>query len=430
MIDIIEFYQNQAQKFKSPTPWLNAIKNQALDDFIKQGFPDKHNENWKYTSTSLFSKQMFVKRNSDECLDKNALETILTGRQSDCPIGIKIPIVNGVIMGLSGLITKLPNGVIVDDLSSAINKYPELVKPHLNKILKTENGFQSLNTALLNSGVFIYIPKDLVVEDAILLNNIQTVAQQAVFLRNLIIAEEGSSINIIEDFKGESVDSYFTNTVTEVFVGNFATVNHYKIQRESKESYHFGHVSANQMENSNFNSHLLVLGGMWSRSDTTINLQKSTAKCLLNGIYLPKNKQHMDQQTKVNHMVADCQSEQDYKGIVSDMALAAFNGIVFVDKHAKHTVAKQQNKNLLLSNAAEVYTKPQLNIYSDDVVCTHGATVGQLDEDALFYFSTRGINAADARRYLLRAFAEDNLTAINNSALSGWMGELINQHME
>ena len=201
---------------------------------------------------------------------------------------------------------------------------------------------------------------------------------------------------------------------------------HYKIQRESKLAYHMGHLAVNQAMDSQLDSHLFSLGGKCVRSDITIGLSEPGAQCLMNGVYVPNDLQHMDHHTLVTHEAPNCRSEQDYKGILNGHSRAVFNGRVVVAKGAQHTQAKQQNKNLLLSIDTEIDTKPQLEIFADDVVCTHGATVGQLDEEAIFYLATRGIGRADATRYLVKAFTVDNLRILANVELATWVGTLLN----
>ncbi|MDF1757413.1 MAG: Fe-S cluster assembly protein SufD [Legionellaceae bacterium] len=429
MSEAIDFYQKQALNSISKTAWMAELQKKALAEFCEIGFPMRGNEDWKYTRVDSFLKQLFKSSKSDISLDKHALEVLATGRQSDAPIGIKIPVINGFPMGLDGLVSKLPAGVIVKPLATALLENSDKIKPYLNQILETTNGFQSLNTAMIQSGLFIYIPENIRLPEPLLLSYLHTSNQQATFLRNLIVAEKSSEVTIIEDYQGESNSCYHTNAITEVFVDDFAVVKHYKVQRESKQSFHYGHIAAKQQTNSQFSTYLLNIGGQWARCDTTIDLAESSAKCILNGIYMPTSNQHMDHQTEVNHLTAGCDSSQDYRGIVTDQGRAIFNGKIFVEKYAKQTVAHQQNKNLLLSSQAEVDTKPQLDIYSDDVVCTHGATVGQLDEDALFYFTTRGIDEDEGKKYLLQAFAADNIQAIENKSLSNWMSSLLIQQM-
>ena len=214
-----------------------------------------------------------------------------------------------------------------------------------------------------------------------------------------------------------------------MFAAANATVTHYKIQRESKAALHIGHLAISQGASSQVNSHLFSFGGKLVRSDTTFALEAPHAQCFMNGIYAPTAGQHMDHHTRVTHAVAHCSSVQDYKGILSGHSRAVFNGQVIVAKDAQHTSAQQQNKNLLLSVGAEIDTKPQLEIFADDVVCTHGATVGQLDEDALFYLATRGIEPAEASQYLVRAFAAENIRAVTQAPLAEWLSQRLTRQI-
>jgi len=429
MSEVVEFYQHQAQTLTSHVEWLAQLQQQALTDFKRIGFPTRDHEEWKYSSTEPFLKQSFTQSKQTEHLDKRAIAVMTTGRQTDVPVGTKIPLVNGVAIGIETLASSLPPGVIVSSLMDATQHHADKLQPYLGHILQHEHGFHALNTAMLHCGLFIYVPKRVCLAEPLLLTHWQTAPDQATFLRHVIVAEEGSSVTVIEDYQGDSASCYFTNVVTEVHAAANAAVTHYKIQREGKQAFHVGHLAVNQATGSQVASHLLNLGGQWSRCDATMNLHEATAGCLLNGIYAPAENQHMDQHTVVNHHVPDCTSDQNYKGILTGHSRAVFNGKVYVAKAAQRTEAKQQNKNLVLSKNAEIDTKPQLDIYADDVICTHGATVGQLDEDALFYLATRGIDETEASRYLVQAFAADNLHQMTNITLSTWMSTLLNQQI-
>ena len=253
----------------------------------------------------------------------------------------------------------------------------------------------------------------------------QQTANQASYVRNLIIAEPGACATIIEDYQGTSNTVYFTNAMTEVHLGANAHLTHYKIQREGRAAYHVSEVAVEQAANSTFDSHSFSVGGQWVRSDTVVSLNESGADCKLNGVYAPSNGQHIDHHTCVFHNVPNCTSDEDYKGILSGQSRAVFNGKVIVAKGADKTTAKQQNKNLLLSLGAEIDTKPELQIFADDVVCSHGATVGQLDETALFYLEARGIDPVDARRMLVQAFATDNLRRVTYAPIVSLLDELL-----
>ncbi|MCL9685444.1 Fe-S cluster assembly protein SufD [Legionella maioricensis] len=421
MNEILEFYQEQVKKGLSPHPWLAQLQSKASTELNRHGFPTRHDEEWKYTHVDALLKQRFSLQSS------KANPTSL--KSSELPVKHQLLMHNGLISGEKELAKKLPSGVLLLPLSVALVDHADLIKPYLGTILQQEHGFHFLNTVMIQCGLFLYIPKGVCIEEPIALTHVQDQTNQAVHLRHLIIAEAQSQATFIEEYRGETDCCYLTNTVTEVFVGAGAQLTHYKIQNESKDAYHLGHLSVKQLAHSHFASHSLSLGGKLVRSDISMYLQEEHAQCLMNGIYAPAEGQHVDHHTTVHHLVPNCSSEQDYKGILTGRSRAVFNGKVIVAKDAQHTDAKQQNKNLLLSANAEIDTKPQLEIFADDVLCSHGATVGQLDEEALFYLATRGIGRLEASHYLIHAFAQDNLRLIPNRELADWMGNLLTQQL-
>lgn len=384
MNDLVDLYQQQATARVSTTPWLAKLQTNALADFQRLGFPTRHNEEWKYTSVDAFLKQSF-----EACVDS------------------------------FGMTATFPNnvpGLIVQPLAQALIEHPEKIQTYLGQILKHEHGFQALNTAMIATGFFIYIPENALLSEPVVISHAHNQTQQVHYVRHVIAAQQGSAATIIETYQGEH--EYCVNTMTEVYAAKHAQVVHYKLQRESRSAYHFGHTAVSQDAHSRFDSHLFSFGGKLVRSDLSIDLKQPKASCFMNGIYAPATGQHMDHHTCVTHQVADCQSIQDYKGILSAQSRAVFNGKVIVAKDAQQTRAEQQNKNLLLSTHAEIDTKPQLEIFANDVICTHGSTVGQLDEEALFYLATRGLKRDEASRYLIEAFATDNLRAVENTQLA------------
>ncbi|VEB32911.1 Fe-S cluster assembly protein SufD [Legionella cherrii] len=429
MSEILDFYQQRAKVSFSTLPWLAQLQTQALSDLSQQGFPTRHDENWKYTSVDALLNQAFMRSDAAEPSKDSVDSAYDKARSSDLPIKQNLLILNGLISGEQQLAQALPKGVLVLPLTVALTQHPELLKPYLGTILKQEHGFHFLNTAMIHCGVVIYIPAGVVIEEPIALTHIQNRMDQAVYLRHLIIAEANSQATIIEDYQGLADCCYLTNKVTEVVVGSGAKLNHCTIQRESKSAFHVGHLSVKQLAGSEFANHSLSLGGQWVRSDISLYLQEEKAHSLMNGIYAPAEGQHVDHHTTVEHLVPYCSSEQDYKGILMGRSRAVFNGKVIVAQEAQHTDAKQQNKNLLLSANAEVDTKPQLEIFADDVLCSHGATVGQLDEEALFYLATRGIDRLEASHYLIHAFASDNLRLIPHRQLADYMGHLLTQQL-
>lgn len=427
MNEILEFYQEQAKKGLSTYPWLAQLQVQASTDLNRYGFPTRHDEEWKYTNVDTLLKQRFVP--PPLIADAIASNSSNSSNSSDIPVKDPFYLVNGHLVNAEDLAKKMPKGVLILPLALALTQHADLVKPYLGTILQQEHGFHFLNTALIQSGVLVYIPEGIHIEEPIALIHVQNQNNQAVHLRHLIIAEARSQVTFIEEYSGESESCYFTNSVTEVFLGAQAQLTHYKIQRESKAAYHLGHLAVKQSAKSQFFSHSLSLGGKLVRSDLSMYLQEENAHCLMNGIYAPAEGQHVDHHTTVHHLVPNCTSEQDYKGVLTGHSRAVFNGKVIVAKDAQHTNAKQQNKNLLLSAHAEIDTKPQLEIFADDVLCSHGATVGQLDEEALFYLATRGIGRQEASQYLIHAFAQDNLRLIPHRHVADWMGNLLTQQL-
>ncbi|ARG98060.1 Fe-S cluster assembly protein SufD [Legionella micdadei] len=421
MSDVIEFYQQQAKGYFSTIPWLAKLQEKGLAELQHFGFPTRHQEDWKYTLVDSLLSLRFTQQPS------NQTTQVKTGIK--LPLNIHVLVQNGQVFNEAIPISDLPPGVLIESLATALEQHPDKIKPYLGQALHHEHGFQALNTAMLRCGVIVYLPAGVCIEDPIILSHWQDQENQAVHSRFVIIAGEGSQATIVEDYSGVGAGNYFTNTVTEVFAAKDARLAHYKIQREAKSAYHIGHLSVKQAGGSQFESHALNLGGKLARSDISLHLQEEHARCLLNGIYVPTEGQHIDHHTAVHHQVPNCQSEQDYKGILMGRSRAVFNGKVIVAKDAQHTQAHQQNKNLLLSAQAEIDTKPQLEIFADDVICTHGATVGQLDEEALFYLATRGIGRREASSYLIHAFAADNLRLVSNRILADWMATLLNEQL-
>jgi Fe-S cluster assembly protein SufD len=422
MNEFLDFYEQQAKKGLSTIPWLAALQAKGLHKLADCGFPTRHDEDWKYTLVDNLLRTRFVQQDRQQ--------TIVGPRPNLRPLdGLRLIMQNGHVLGEKELANHLPTGVLVQSLVQALEQHATKIKPYLGQILHHEHGFQALNTAMLGCGILVYLPAGVCVVKPIVLSHWQDQDNQAIHSRYLIIAEEGSQATIIEEYSGIEDCSYFSNTVTEMIVAAKAKIVHYKIQREGKAAYHIGHLSVQQDYGSQFASHSLSLGGRLVRSDISLRLQEEYAQCLLNGIYMPTEGQHIDHHTTVHHLVPNCQSEQDYKGILSGRSRAVFNGKVIVAKGAQHTQARQQNKNLLLSPQAEIDTKPQLDIFADDVICTHGATVGQLAEEALFYLATRGIDRQEASSYLVHAFADDNLRLVPDPKLAKWMATLLNQQL-
>jgi Fe-S cluster assembly protein SufD len=308
---------------------------------------------------------------------------------------------------------ELPRGVQVGSLAQAFEGNFERVESHLAQYARFDRQpFVALNTALMTDGAFLYVPRGVVVEDPIHLLFLADSEEQPFTYhpRTLILAEESSQVTVLETFIGSG--AYFTNAVTEIVLGENAVVDHYRSQCESNAAFHVATLQVQQAGDSNFRSHAVSLGGSLVRNDINAVLAGLGVESTLNGLYVARDRQHVDNHTAIDHAQPHCNSHELYKGILDDAATAVFNGKIFVRQDAQKTDAKQTNQNLLLSRDATINTKPQLEIFADDVRCTHGATVGQLDEDAIFYLRSRGIGLEEARSVLTYAFATDILHRI------------------
>lgn len=411
MESALDFYLSQPALVPH-FPQVEGLRREAQAALKAFGFPTRRDEDWKYSPADEFCKQRF-----EVCDTPGA------------PLADSFPSMPSYLM--SGQVlqaAQLPEGVIVLPWADALMLHAEKIGPILGRILKDRHGFHAQNTAMLSRGLFIYLPKNIVLTEPLRLVNWQN-QQKASYLRHLVVLEEGASATFIEDYQGESEAAYYTNVITEVMLHPRASLKHYKVLREGRQAYHFGQLAVRQAAHSFFETHSFAVGGQWVRSDIDVEFVEPHASCVMNGIYMTEAKQHLDHHTKIYHRVPHCNSEQDYKGLVTGHSHVVFNGIVHVSPKAIKTVAHQSNKNLLLSKHAEVDTKPQLEIYADDVVCTHGATVGQLDHEALFYLETRGIPLSEAHSFLMRAFVEENLQRLGHPELSRWMSQLLNQQM-
>jgi Fe-S cluster assembly protein SufD len=311
-------------------------------------------------------------------------------------------------------LTDLPNEIVVSNLTEVPAEFAKVVSDHLGVYADyRDQAFTALNTAVIGDGAFVYIPKGKAVETPIHLLFISTASEPTVsHPRVLIVAGEGSIATVTESYFSISEDVYFTNSVTEVFAGQNAMLTHYRLQEESERAFHVATTQVHQERGSNYTSYAISLGGEIARHSLNVALTDEHIETTIDGLYVVTGKQHVDNHTTIDHQKPHCTSHQLYKGILDDRSRAVFNGIVFVREGAVLTDAHQLNKNLLLSSEATANTKPQLEIFADDVKCAHGATVGQLEDEELFYLATRGIPKDRARALLTYGFAEDVISKI------------------
>jgi Fe-S cluster assembly protein SufD len=410
--------------------WVHQIRKAAISRFAELGFPTTQHEEWKYTSVAPIVKVPFMTAdNQPGGLTKESLSLHTLG-QAACA---QLVFVNGRYSPALSSIGSLPDGVKAGSLATALSADPAAVEPYLARHAGYQgHPFVALNTAFIQDGAFVSIPKGKVVETPIHLLFVSTQDRPAStelsagfdsaqdrrgtatvsHPRNLILAGDDSQTMIVESYIGLNNALYFTNVVTEIVAGENAVVAHYKLQRESEEAFHISTVQASLSRSSNFSSHSIDLGGALVRNDVNAILDGQGIECVLDGLYMVAGRQHVDNHTRIDHVKPHCRSRELYKGVLGGRSKGVFNGKIYVHKDAQKTDAKQTNKNLLLSEDAVINTKPQLEIYADDVKCTHGTTIGQLDQEAIFYLRSRGIDLEAARGLLTYAFASEMIGRI------------------
>jgi Fe-S cluster assembly protein SufD len=410
-------------------PALETLKQRAAERFAALGYPTTRNEDWKFTSVAAIS-QVAWKAPSAGAGDGNP-SAALASLRPELPV-YELVFVNGRCMPSLSSLGDLPAGVRVQSLAQAVQSHADQLEPWLGSVADIDNhAFTALNTSRMMDGALVIIPRGVKLSRPVHLVFLADLGQHyAVHPRNLVIAEESSEVTIIESFGGREDTAYFTNSVTEVVVGANARVEHLKIQREGERACHVGTIEVKQARDSRFRSFSFALGGALARTNIYSVMAGEGSDCTLNGLYLLHQNQHIDHQTRIEHAVANCSSREVYKGILDGNSHAVFNGKVYVRPEAQKTDGKQTNKNLLLSEGAKVDTKPQLEIFADDVKCTHGATVGRLDEIGLFYLESRGISAPRARRLLTYGFAAEVLGEIQQEPIRRQLERLVFERLE
>ncbi len=408
----------------STIPWARNLREKAFEAFDAEGFPTTREENWKYTDTRPIAKNNFtLSKNSTNDIDAQAL-SLWTFPGLSC---YTMVFVNGYYSPSLSDINGLPSGVTIISLADALRNKPDMIEQLFQQIPSQKASvFTSLNTALMTDGAVIMLDKNATSKPIHLLyvttGDEQNISTQA---RNLIVGGKGSAATIIESYAGKEDAHSFTNVVSDVVIQESARIDHYKIQQESLNTYHIGAINVYQHRDSMYVSNSISLGASLARTDIHSMLDEEGAQCVLNGLYVVSGRQHVDHHTCVDHCKPHGKSEEVYKGIIDDRAHAVFNGKVVVHEKAQKTDAQQSNKNLLLSENAVIDTKPELEIYADDVKCSHGATVGQLDEDTLFYLQSRGVEEENARKILIYSFIDDVISRIHIKELKIKMQELI-----
>lgn len=416
----------QQQQTGAPQSWLNRLRESAMSRFEELGFPTTHDEEWKYTNVAPLAKIGFTPLATDADAARNDVDSVSIPETGNS----QLVFVNGHARTDLSSLTALPAAVVVMELSQALadERYVEIIRENLARNADfVANSFTALNTALISAGAFVYIPKGINVEVPLQLLFVSDAPtpKAATFPRVLLVAEENSSASLIESYVGTTGAQYFTNAVVEVVLKEGARLEHYKVQRESNHAFHIATTAADLGANSSYDTTTITFGAQLSRHDVHVNMDHEGAECWVDGLYLVTGSQHTDTHSVIDHRKPHCTSHQLYKGILDGKSRAVFNGKVFVRHDAQKTDAMQTNKNLLLSNEARVDTKPQLEILADDVKCAHGAAVGQLEEDELFYLEARGIHPDLARNLLTYGFAEEVIGKIKIESIRAQLDEAV-----
>ena len=402
---------DQLQRESNGVNPLSELRTRGFSRFSAAGFPTTALESWRFTNVNPLTRRQFV------VAGPTSLDPAMISQfELENFKGPKLVCVNGCYSPELSNIGALPAGVELRSLADTLADDPELVKSQLAKLANFDDpssSFTALNTAFLQDGFVVRILDDTILEEPIHLLFVGTGDGDAMsHPRTLVVAGSNSQVRLVESYVGVADGASLTNAVTEVFVGDGAVVDHYKLLRESVEAFHVGSMHLRLGRSSTFSSHAITLGGAIARNEVIAELQGEGGECTLNGLYLANANRLVDNHTTIHHAKPHCDSHELYKGILDGQARAVFNGKIIVAIDAQKTDAKQSNKTLLLSEDAQINTKPELEIFADDVRCTHGATIGQLDAEALFYLRSRGLNLEQSRDVLIHAFASDLLGRI------------------
>jgi len=408
---------------KSENDTFKEIRKQALDNFKKLGFPTRKEEAWKYTSLNSILREEYQLEISEPKIDIEKIKSYFLPEADT----YKVIFVNGILQeNLSTLVNT--EGFVIDTLAKAKDTgvHKEIIAKHYNQIAKKES-MAELNTAMNFDGLFVYINKSIIVDKPIELFNFAIGTNNALLLqpRNLIVAEDNAQVQIIERHQNLGESSVFTNSVTEVYNSKDAQVKLYKIQANTETSSLVDGTYILQEGNTESSVHTFSFGGKITRNNLEFYQHGSHSNSILKGITILEDKEHVDHHTLVHHTQPDCESHQDYKGIYADRSTGIFNGKIFVDKIAQKLNAYQQNNNIVVDDRATINAKPQLEIFADDVRCSHGCTIGQLPEESLFYLRSRGIPKKEAEAVMMYAFANTALESVSIPSLRKEIGRLI-----
>jgi Fe-S cluster assembly protein SufD len=416
--------QQQLERRAAVPAWLETLRRQALDRLVENGLPSTRNEEWRFTNTAPITRTAF--RPVEGAPVTGEMRQFVNRHAP----GVRLVLVNGRYSPALSALDTLPPGVIAAPLATVFHDH--LVGRHLARhagFSDPAEGFAALNTAMIEDGAFLHVAAGAVVNEPLYLVHLAAGEGAVAHPRLLALLCRDSQTHMVEVYGSVGPGVTFTNAVSELICGGNAIVEHYKLQLESERAFHVGVTQVYQERSSVVADHNVVLGGRLVRNDVNFVLDGEGAEGQLNGLYVTNGRQHVDNRTKIDNRRPHCPSRELYKGILDGQSSAVFNGGIIVRQEAQKTDAKQSNKNLLLSEDAVINTKPQLEIWADDVKCTHGATVGQIDADALFYLRSRGIGQQEARSLLTYAFSNEMLARMKVEGVRKRMEEELHRKL-
>jgi Fe-S cluster assembly protein SufD len=406
--------------------WLRELRRKAFARFCEIGFPTTHDEDWRFTNVSAISNTTFCLKPDVRVSPQQIEPWRVEGA------GCQLVFLNGQFAPHLSNAGIHAGNIEVSGLALALKRNPRFIEQHLGRYVDVRrDSFPALNTAFVEDGAVVHIPRGVVVEKPIYLLFVSVPDGLPVMNhpRTLIVAEEGSQVTLVEEYVTLGSEPVLCNAVTEVVADDNAVLSHYRIERDQANTFNISTLSVHQGRSASVVSHSILLGGALVRNNVHPVLRGAGGECLINGLFLGSDHQHIDNYMLVEHASPHCGSRQFYNGILDDHAHGVFHGRIIVHKDAQKTDAKQTNRNLLLSDDAQIDTKPQLEIHADDVKCTHGATIGQIDEEALFYLRSRGIGEVSARKLLLLAFAGECLERMKEVPVRKHVDTLVNRYV-
>jgi Fe-S cluster assembly protein SufD len=427
MTPTLDSYVDERERAKQIGPGVPAafsrISQTAFDHFLAHGFPNTHQEEWRFTSVAPIAERAFAMAAEPRA---NVVDFPIAGLSLSSEAAAELVFVDGHYVGSSTNLQVRPTSadlkvrttnVRLESLAAAMASRHDGIEAHLTRVAPFESSpFVALNTAFLAQGAYVELPAGTVLQQPIHLVFVATGRNSGqetmAHPRVLVVLGANSQATVVETYAGPDGARYFTNTVTEIVLGENAVLDHYTLQYEGAASSHIGAIFAKAQRSATCTLHAINVGGALVRNDVVARLDGEGIDCTLNGLYLADEQRLVDNHTTIDHAQPHCASREIYKGILADRAHGVFNGKIIVRPDAQKTDAKQTNRALLLSEDAQINTKPQLEIFANDVKCTHGAAVGQLDDEALFYLRSRGLSEADARQLLIHAFAADVLNRL------------------